>query len=625
MKISYHIFVFIFNILLFSSYSFLTDDHLISELIKGKPISSDSSSEKLSNAFDGDLTTEFKSSKKSNGWIGLEFENSYRITKIGWAQKENDKNNYLLGIFEGGNDPSFFDAVPLTMIVEEGKDGAINYLKINTIRSFKYVRYVGPSGKNCTISQLEFYGYQVIDNEIEEIKENENLYQPTGIPLIVINTEGGELPKDKNNGVVCQITIINKGKQETSEKGTIKLRGNSTMRGEKNPYKIKFDKKQQLLDMPAKAKKWNLMANHSDKTLLRTILAMQISKLFEMPFSPECRPVDVIINGEFKGNYNLCDKIEYNKNRIQLGDLEEETEQEPVDGGYLFEATQYAFREGYYLNTTRGIIIGVRYPKKDDITVEQLQYINNKINEVEAEGYNGIVDNIDFETFSKYLLVQELCGQSETFWSTYMSKRRNDEKIYFGPFGDFDLAFDNDRRVFSTLNKTNFLFKYDSSAGTMREFATQLLSNEKLLQSVKDMWHEMTIEKVTKEKILSFLDEQIELINESQKLNFKRWDILNKKVIASPTARCSYKREIEYLKDYIPKRFDLVNEIVEKATTTSVVEKVQHFDLDFTHQFRPGNVPQGNGGGQGQGHRPGGGGGRSSSIVEECINFVEED
>ena len=156
----------------------------------------------------------------------------------------------------------------------------------------------------------------------------------------------------------------------------------------------------------------------------------------------------------------------------------------------------------------------------------------------------------------------------------------------------------------------------------MREFATQLLTNENLLQSVKDMWHEMTIEKVTKEKILAFLDEQIEIINESQKLNFKRWDVLKKKVIASPTPRCSYKREIEYLKDYIPKRFDLVNDIVEKATTTSVSEKVQHFDLDFTRQIkRPTNTSHGNEGG----HRGGGGGHSSSSIAEECINFVEED
>ena len=596
------------------------------ELIKGNPISSDSSSELISNAFDGDFLTEFKSSKKSNGWIGLEFDASYRITKIGWAHKGNDKENYLLGIFEGGNDPTFFDAVPLTMIVEEGKEIDINYISVDVTRAFKYVRYIGPNGKNCTISQLEFYGYKLEENEVEE--KEEKLYQPTGIPLIVIQTEDAKEPKDKENGIVCQITIINNGKQETKEKGTIKLRGNSTMRGEKPPYKIKFDTKQKLLDMSAKAKKWNLMANHSDKTLIRTLLAMKISTLFEMPYTPQCRPVDLMVNGEFKGNYNLCDKIEYNKNRMQLGELEEETEQEPIDGGYLFEATQYAFREGHYINTTNGIIIGVRYPKKKDITVEQLEYIKKKINEIESDGYNGIVDNIDFESFSKYLLVQELCGQSETFWSTYMSKKRNDEKIYFGPVWDFDLAFDNDRRVFSTLNKTNFLFKYDSSAGTMREFGVKLLNNEKLLQSVKDMWNEMTVEKVTKEKILKYVDEQVEIINESQKLNFKRYKVLDKKVIASPTARCTYKREVAYLKEYIPKRFDLVNEIVQKATTESVNEEVKHFDLDFTRQGRGHSHSSNNGnenrpaGGNG-GH--GGGGRGSSSIVQECIIFVDED
>ena len=424
---------------------------------------------------------------------------------------------------------------------------------------------------------------------------------------------------DKDNGVVCQITVINKGKAETKEKGTLKLRGNSTMRSDKNPYKIKFDSKQKLLDMPAKAKKWNLMANHSDKTLLRTLLAMKISTLFEMSYTPECRPVDVMVNGEFKGNYNLCDKVEYNKNRVELGELDKNIEQEPVDGGYLFEATQYAYKEGYYLNTTQGIILGVRYPEQEDITVEQLNYINNKLNEVEAEGYNGIVDNIDFESFSRYLLVQELCGQSETFWSTYMTKRRNDEKIYFGPVWDFDLAFDNDNRVFSTLNKTNFLFKYDSSAGTMREFAVKLLNNEKLLEKIKETWREMTQEKVTKEKILNYVDEQVEIINDSQKLNFKRWDVLNKKINASPTARCSYKREVAFLKDYIPKRFDLVTQIVESATTTSVNEEVDHFDLDLTHQGGHGN----------HGNKPGGHGGHGgsgkSSIVEDCINFVDED
>jgi hypothetical protein len=194
--------------------------------------------------------------------------------------------------------------------------------------------------------------------------------------------------------------------------------------------------------------------------------------------------VDLILNGEYKGNFDLCDKID--EKRVDLGELEEGVEEEPVDGGFLFEATQYAYREGFYINTTRGIILGLRYPDEDEVTVEQLEYITNKLNKVEQDGYNGIVDDIDFESFSKYLLVQELCGQSETFWSTYMTKKRNDDKIYFGPVWDFDLAFDNDRRVYSTLNKTNFLFKYDSSAGTMREFGVKLLNNEELLQRLLD-------------------------------------------------------------------------------------------------------------------------------------------
>ena len=622
MKSFSKILLFLINIILGSSILLAEEKQL-----KGNPISSDIASEIINNAFDGDITTEFKSIQNSNGWIGLEFENSYRITKIGWAQKESDKENYLLGIFEGGNDPSFFDAVPLTMLTEEGKENEINYIDIDVTRSFKYIRYIGPNGKNCTISQLEFYGYEVKADEIEGIEEK--LYQPTGIPLIVINTEGGVEPKDKETGVSCQIKIINKGKEENNAKGTIKLRGNSTMRSEKSPYKIKFEQKQNLLDLPAKAKKWNLMANHCDKTLIRTLLAMKISSLFEMPYTPECRPVDLIVNGEYKGNFNLCDKIEYHKNRVELGELDEGVEEEPVDGGYLFEATQYAYKEGFYLNTTKGIILGLRYPEEDVVSVEQIEYINNKLNKVEQDAYNGIVDNIDFQSFSKYLLVQELCGQSETFWSTYMTKKRNDEKIYFGPVWDFDLAFDNDERVYSTLNKTNFLFKYDSSAGTMREFAVKSLNNEELLQNVKDMWNEMTQEKVTIKKMLAFIDEQVEIINESQKLNFKRYDILNKRVMASPTARCSFKREVAFLKEYIAKRFELLNDIVGKATTTSVNEEVDHFDLDMINGpgFGP-RPPFDNDTEHKWPDRPGGNGrpgGPQNQIVEECINFVEED
>ena len=594
------------------------------QLLTGTPISSDRFSNLLQNAFDGDINTEYKSTKESNSWIGLELDNSYKITKIGWSQKENNSTNYLLGIFEGANDPTFFDAVPLYMITEEiNQNGQINYINIDISETFKYVRYIGPSGQYCIISNLEFYGYEISDSELENLEDKK--YQPTNLPLIVVHTENGVAPKDKETDIPCTVEIIDNGKTNVKAKAVIKLRGNSTMRMDKTPYKIKFDEKQKLLDLPAKAKKWNLMANYADRTLLRTLLGFEISSLVEMKYTPQCRPVDVMVNGEFKGNYNLCDKIERNKNRVQLSELDENSNSEPeISGGYLLEATNYAYQDNFYINTTRGIILGIRYPKEGDISSAQFAYIENQLNLMESDGYSGIVNRIDFESFTKYLIVQELSGHSECFWSTYMTKQRNDDKFYFGPVWDFDLAFDNDDRVYTTLNKTNFLFKYDSSAGTLREFGEQLLRNEQLLQALKDRWNEITKTQVTKEKIINWIDEEVKLINDSQKLNFMKWKILDRKVLASPTARCSFRREVNYLKEYVQKRFDQVGQIINSATTISVTEEVDHFDRDIdTDSGRKrrlesffGNI----------GNRPAGGHGGMNDrvrIVEECINYTE--
>ena len=85
----------------------------------------------------------------------------------------------------------------------------------------------------------------------------------------------------------------------------------------------------------------------------------------------------------------------------------------------------------------------------------------------------------------------------------------------------------------------------------------------------------MTSSGFTKEAILSFINEQVELINESQKLNFIRWNILNEKQFLQPAARGSYEAEIQYLKEFIENRFSIFGDIVNSATTQSVNEEVQ--------------------------------------------------
>jgi len=79
-----------------------------------------------------------------------------------------------------------------------------------------------------------------------------------------------------------------------------------------------------------------------------------------------------------------------------------------------------------------------------------------------------------------------------------MTKERNDDKFYFGPVWDFDISFDNDNRVYPVLEKRDFIYKYGTSAGTMNTLATKILSNEKTIQKLKEIWKKYSESSVTK-------------------------------------------------------------------------------------------------------------------------------
>ena len=148
--------------------------------LSGKSISSDSPKEsELNNAFDGDISTLFKSQKASEGWIGLKLDSKYKITKIGVAFPETvAKQDYLLAIIEGSTDPTFLEAETLYMITNEIKTGEMFYLPITSNHRFKYIRYVGPTGSYCIISEFEIYGDDELnDNKMKSKETKEDYHQ----------------------------------------------------------------------------------------------------------------------------------------------------------------------------------------------------------------------------------------------------------------------------------------------------------------------------------------------------------------------------------------------------------------------------------------------------------------
>lgn len=513
-------------------------------------------------AFDGDMNTYFASYDRSNTWVGLDLGTPHVITKVRWSPKGDatGAKRVRLGVFEGSNREDFMDAVPLFVIDRTGTIGKMSEENVKVSKGFRYVRYMGPNDARCNIAEVEFIGY-------EGEGSNDQYYTPTRLPLVNIHVKNAVEPKDKVNDLEADIMIISdEGKTFFEQAGTTRLRGNASMDFPKKPYRIKFEKKQNVLDAPAKAKKWTLISNYGDKTLMRNLLAFDISKRVGMEYTPYGRLVDVIFNGEYKGTYQLCDQVEVNKNRVNVEEMDEKCiSGEDLTGGYLVEIDAYAEGEDNYFWSKRRNPVTIKYPDSDDILQVQTDYISNHFNKIESALFSssymsesdGYRKFLDLHSFLQHFIVGELSGNTDTYWSVNMYKRRGDDKFYVGPCWDFDIAFENDYRTYPINNKSDYVYRSGGSvAGNMKSFVDRIIVNDaKAKQELKNLWTELRSSgAISAEALTDFINSKKDEVYDSQKLNFYRWDILNTKVHMNPKAYGSFTAEVNNIIDYIKGR-----------------------------------------------------------------------
>ena len=510
----------------------------------------------------------------------IEIEPNYIITQISWTKTEDYILNYVLGVFEASNDSSFINAIPITIIKEEGKFNEVNYIDLKILNTYKYIRYIPPNKNNTSIFPIKLYGYKI---ESSELLNQTKDFQVTNLPLISIHAT-----KTINDEEIdCSVAIINNGTIEINENALIKLRGRSSnFASQKKSYRIKFNSKKKMLNFKGKEKKWSLIANHFDRSFLRNALAFKISELIQLKYTPRCQPVDVILNGNYQGNYFVCDKIEVGKNRVNITEMEPTDISEPnITGGYLLQiggssggGFGFGRNEGRNsqsgsFKTAKGIVGSIESPKKDKITPEQKDYISEKLNQFEEEIYNGILDSIDLESYSKYFLVEEFCGDPDNVFSSfYFTKERNDDKFYFGPVWDFDLAFDNDKRLTPTSEKPKFCLYYGDSAGTTREFIKALIGNKKVMKYIKDTWDKLCDTVLNEQILQDFLDERSQYIEESAKLNILKWDNYveegnGRKMRGGGFGRKgeNFEDSVGVVKEYVKNRFISLTGLINKA------------------------------------------------------------
>ena len=255
----------------------------------------------------------------------------------------------------------------------------------------------------------------------------------------------------------------------------IRLRGNSTQNFPKKPFAIKLVSKASVLGMP-KHKRWVLLANWMDRTMLRNAVALNIAHRVDSAYvntegdytggiawSPRGTSVEVIMDGRHVGNYFLCEQIKIDGDRVDIKDCIEDIIDDGnasptmADCGYLLEFDDN-YDEVDKFRTARGLPCMF----KDEVTKYSADIFNQvkaRIEAVEsnleAGNYEAAYSDLDINSVIDYFFIQELTFNDEYKHpkSVYMLID-GDGKLTAGPVWDFDWqTFINYDKVQAMNNK----------------------------------------------------------------------------------------------------------------------------------------------------------------------------
>lgn len=391
--------------------------------------------------------------------------------------------------------------------------------------------------------------------------DNNGLKQYTNLPTVYININSGSAITSKKEWKISQITYIDGDSTVVYCNVKIRGRGNSTWSSmSKKAYRIQFPKQVRLLGKcSSEAKDWTLMANAADKTLLRNALTTDVmSHAFSMGFCPGARFVDLVLNGKYVGNYQISDHPEVNNLRVNISQQADSVYTgNDMQDGYFLETD--GWKDGNYFETgIQSVPVRVHYPKKNDITSTQQTKIKNLVNKFEealfsvdfkdpVKGYRPLVDSVSLVNL---YIATELCANIDGFHSMYFYKKDGEDRFYFGPMWDYDIAYANDTRKGDT---SHTIMADDNGAfGAARVWFKQMWNDPWFRTVVNRRWTEMRhagIEKI----LIAAVDSMSNMINASQKLNYEVWGI-NTKVYHERTIHSSYEPYVDDLKNFIVER-----------------------------------------------------------------------
>ncbi len=306
--------------------------------------------------------------------------------------------------------------------------------------------------------------------------------QATSVPRIDINTVGGVNISSKEKYIDAEIIIDGKGAfPSMTDSVQVRGRGNTSWSSDpnaKNPYRLKFAEKVKPLGM-TNGKNWVLLANKMPGSMLTNAYGMKIASLIGTPYPNNIIPVDLYVNGVYKGSYNLTEKVGLYNNSVELDD--EKT-------AALLELDDYYDEEEGQKFTSSPYSIPVNIKEPDFgvdttvLTMNQIKYRFNRFAKAVSLG-QGITDHVDVEYLARYLLTSDLLYNRELFhpksvFCYNVDLTDNNSKFVFGPVWDLDWGFGYTEIWSSYFNRNATKDFYANSSGLKQSKFFCALRNE---------------------------------------------------------------------------------------------------------------------------------------------------
>jgi hypothetical protein len=410
----------------------------------------------------------------------------------------------------------------------------------------------------------------------------------TNLPLFIIDTGGHPIVDEPKIDAHLKINYNENGYTRQSDDPDIydgnigiEIRGRYSAMLPQKPYgfetrdSIGNNLNIPLFHMPPE-NDWILLANFNDKTFMRNSLAFELSRQMGH-YAPRTQFCEVIVNGYYQGIYVLTEKIKVDKNRIDIAKLtREDNTGDEVTGGYVFkvdyfdEYNSWESRHPPFEGSTERVRFVYHYPKPDEITPQQKQYIQQFVDQMESTlyraGSQGIVnimsDYMNLDSYVDYFLLNELARNVDGYKkSSYFFKDKNSNggKLHAGPVWDFDWAWKNiDECIFGATDGSGWAFTVHQCDPwpVPPGWTVKLMKDVRFRRMVKERYQELRQTILSETYIFNYIDSVAFILEEAQVRHYNRWPILGQNVGAPEvdSQPATFEGEIDKFKNWISTR-----------------------------------------------------------------------